>query len=178
MSRLVDDLVFLSRSEIDTIRFDPTRTDLAAIVADAVHDGEILARSKGISVEADYEMAPIWVIADAQRLKQAFVILLDNAIKYSPRDRTVALSMSVADRSAEVVVRDEGRGIPAEEIPKVFERFYRGRNSKTSRQPGSGLGLSIAKWLVEKHQGEIALTSKLGSFTEVRVRLPCTDAPS
>jgi two-component system OmpR family sensor kinase len=178
MGRLVDDLVFLSRSETDTIRFEPRRTDLVAIVADAIHEGEILARTKGISVEADYRTEPVWVIADAQRLKQALVIVLDNAIKYSPRDRSVTLSMTVADGHAAIVVRDGGLGIPAAEIPKVFERFYRGRNPKASRQPGSGLGLAIAKWLVEKHQGEIALTSEVGSFTEVRIRIPCADASS
>ncbi|OWK21094.1 hypothetical protein AJ88_21015 [Mesorhizobium amorphae CCBAU 01583] len=96
MGRLVDDLVFLSRSETDTIRFEPRRTDLATIVADAVHEGEILARAKGITVKADYRTEPVWVTADAQRLKQALVIVLDNAIKYSPRDRSVTLSMNVA----------------------------------------------------------------------------------
>ncbi|HEV2898646.1 MAG TPA: ATP-binding protein [Pseudaminobacter sp.] len=176
MSRLVDDLVFLSRSESDTIRFEPRRTDLVTIVADAVHDGEILARANAISIKADYRTDPIWVTADAQQLKQALVILLDNAIKYSPRGRPVNLSMTVSDGHARITIRDKGLGIPAEEIPKVFERFYRGRSPKASRQPGSGLGLAIAKWLVEKHQGEITLTSEVGSFTEVVVRIPCADA--
>ncbi|WP_394890552.1 sensor histidine kinase [Mesorhizobium sp. AaZ16] len=176
MSRLVDDLVFLSRSETDTIRFEPRRTDLVTIVADAVHDGEILARANAISIKADYRTDPIWVTADAQQLKQALVILLDNAIKYSPRGRPVNLSMTVSDGHARITIRDKGLGIPAEEIPKVFERFYRGRSPKASRQPGSGLGLAIAKWLVEKHQGEITLTSEVGSFTEVVVRIPCADA--
>jgi two-component system, OmpR family, sensor kinase len=176
MSRLVDDLVFLSRSETDTIRFEPRRTDLVTIVADAVHDGEILARANAISIKADYRTDPIWVIADAQQLKQALVILLDNAIKYSPRGRPVNLGMTVSDGHAQITIRDKGLGIPAEEIPKVFERFYRGRSPRTSRQPGSGLGLAIAKWLVEKHQGEITLTSEVGSFTEVIVRIPCADA--
>lgn len=175
MTRLVDDLVFLSRSETDTIRFEPRRTDLVAIVADAVHEGEILGRSKAISIEAEYGQNPVWVIADAQRLKQTLMIVLDNAIKYSPRGRSVSLKMSVANGHAEILVRDEGRGIPPEELPKVFERFYRGRGAKASYQPGSGLGLSIAKWLIEKHQGEIALTSEVGSFTQVRVRIPCAD---
>ncbi|NGO55209.1 sensor histidine kinase [Allomesorhizobium camelthorni] len=176
MSRLVDDLVFLSRSETDTIRFEPRRTDLVTIVADAVHDGEILARANAIAIKADYRTEPIWVTADAQQLKQALVILLDNAIKYSPRGRPVNLSMTVLDGHARITIRDKGLGIPAEEIPKVFERFYRGRSLRTSRQPGSGLGLAIAKWLVEKHQGELTLTSEVGSFTEVVVRIPCADA--
>jgi signal transduction histidine kinase len=146
------------------------------IVADAVHDGEILARTNAIAIKADYRTNPIWVTADAQQLKQALVILLDNAIKYSPRGRPVNLSMTVSDGHARITIRDKGLGIPAEEIPKVFERFYRGRSPKASRQPGSGLGLAIAKWLIEKHRGEITLTSEVGSFTEVVVRIPYADA--
>jgi signal transduction histidine kinase len=84
--------------------------------------------------------------------------------------------MTVSVGYAHITIRDKGLGIPAEEIPKVFERFYRGRSPRTSRQPGSGLGLAIAKWLIEKHQGEITLTSEVGSFTEVVVRIPCADA--
>lgn len=176
MGRLVDDLVFLSRSETDTIRFEPRRADLVTIVTDALHEGEILARAKGISITADYRIDPVWITADAQRLKQAFLIVLDNAIKYSPRGRSVTLIMTAEDGHARIAIRDKGLGIPAEEIPKVFERFYRGRSPKASRQPGSGLGLSIAKWLVEKHQGEIELTSEVGAFTEVRISIPCEDA--
>lgn len=172
MGRLVDDLVFLSRSETDTIRFEPRRTDLVVVIADAVHEGEILARAKGTAIKADYGPEPIWINADAQRLKQALLIVLDNAIKYSPPNQSVTLRMTAADGRAVIIVRDSGLGIPPEEIPKVFDRFYRGRNPKASRQPGSGLGLAIAKWLVEKHKGAIALTSKLGSFTEVQIRIP------
>ncbi|TCN22773.1 phospho-acceptor domain-containing protein [Sinorhizobium americanum] len=178
MGRLVDDLVFLSRSETDTIRFEPSRADLVSIVADAVHEGEILARTKGISVKAEYGQDPISVVADAQRLKQALVILLDNAIKYSPRGRSVSLKMVVAKGHAKILIRNEGRGIAPEDLPKVFERFYRGRGVSAARQPGSGLGLSIAKWLIEKHQGEIALTSEVGSFTQVQVQIPSADASS
>ncbi|MDI7862805.1 HAMP domain-containing histidine kinase [Rhizobiaceae bacterium n13] len=178
MARLLDDLVFLSRSETDTIRFEPRRVDLVTIVSDAVHDGETLGRSKTISVDAEYGKEPIWLTADAPRLKQALMILLDNAIKYSPRGRSVQLRMAAGNGHAEIVVRDEGRGIAPEDLSRVFERFYRGRGSKASLQPGSGLGLSIAKWLIEKHNGDIALTSEVGSFTEVRVRIPCTDQSS
>jgi signal transduction histidine kinase len=110
--------------------------------------------------------------ADAQRLKQALMIVLDNAIKYSPSGRSVLvrLWLCAADGIAEIVVRDEGAGVPPEELPHVFERFYRGPSAAS--RSGSGLGLDIAKWLVEKHGGEIALTSEAGCFTEVRIRIP------
>jgi two-component system OmpR family sensor kinase len=176
MGRLVEDLVFLSRSETDTIRFEPQRTDLLAIVADAVREGELLGRSKMISIKAKLGTEPVWVVADAQRLKQALVIVLDNAIKYSPPGRPVTLRLITNRGHAEILVRDRGMGIPAEEVPKVFERFYRGRSPKASRQPGSGLGLAIAKWLIEKHHGSISLASQIGAYTEVLLRIPCADA--
>jgi two-component system OmpR family sensor kinase len=176
MGRLVDDLVFLSRSETDTIRFEPRRTDLVTVIADAVHEGEILARTKGTSVKADYGSEPAWINADPQRLKQALLIVLDNAIKYSPAGQSIALRMTVANGQAVIIVRDSGSGISTEEIPMVFDRFFRGRSAKTSRQPGSGLGLAIAKWLVEKHKGAITINSEVGSFTEVQIRIPCTEA--
>jgi two-component system OmpR family sensor kinase len=175
MGRLVDDLVFLSRSETDTIRFEPRRADLVTIIADAVHEGEILARAKGTSVKADCRSEPVWINADPQRLKQALLIVLDNAIKYSPPGQSVTVRMAAADGQAEITVRDSGMGIPPEEVPMVFDRFYRGHNSKASRQLGSGLGLAIAKWLVEKHRGAIALTSEVGAFTEVQIRIPCAE---
>jgi two-component system OmpR family sensor kinase len=175
MGRLVDDLVFLSRSETDTIRFEPRRADLVTIIADAVHEGEILARAKGTSVKADCRSEPVWINADPQRLKQALLIVLDNAIKYSPPGQSVTVRMAAADGQAEITVSDSGMGIPPEEVPMVFDRFYRGHNSKASRQLGSGLGLAIAKWLVEKHRGAIALTSEVGAFTEVQIRIPCAE---
>lgn len=173
MSRLVDDLLFLTRSEADNIRFEPKRTALRTIVSAAAHDGEVLARAKGIPFATKYDAAPIWVRADVQRLKQALMILLDNAVKYTPPGRPVSLSMRAVNGHGEIVIRDAGMGIPAGELPNVFERFYRGKTLNASRQPGTGLGLAIAKWLVEKHNGEISLTSEVGSFTEVRVRIPC-----
>jgi two-component system, OmpR family, sensor kinase len=171
MTRLVNDLLFLARSEADTIRFEPRRVVFQQLAAEAVREGEMLARAKGISIEADYPDDPAWIAADPQRLKQALMILLDNAIKYSKAGGSVRLRMTVAEGFAEVTVRDEGMGIPAEELPNVFERFYRGRRSGPSSQDGSGLGLAIAKWLVEKHGGEIAIRSEEGRFTEVRIRI-------
>ncbi len=172
MSRLVDDLLFLARSETDTVRFDFRRAKLQDIVAEAVREGEVLGRSKGIAIATDLAPELIWVDVDAQRLRQALMILLDNAIKYSPPNRQVSVSVAAVGRYAEAVVRDEGPGIPHEELPHVFDRFYRGRISRASHQSGTGLGLAIAKWLVEKQGGELAIESEEGQFTEVRLRVP------
>jgi signal transduction histidine kinase len=178
MSRLVDDLLFLARTESDTIRFEPRRVVLQDLIAEAVRDGEMLAQNKGITVEAEYPPDPVCIEADTQRFKQALMILLDNAIKYSAPAGSVSVRMTAAPRSAEVTVRDEGMGIPIEELPNVFERFYRGRISSAASRGGSGLGLAIAKWLVEKHGGEIAIESEENRFTEVRIRIPRVEVAS
>jgi len=138
----------------------------------------VIGQVKNIAVQADYVSDPIWIAADPQRMRQALMILLDNAIKYSPPNRTVSISMGASNGYAEVTVRDQGMGIPAEELPHVFERFYRGRISSMSGRGGSGLGLAIAKWIVDKHGGDIALASEVGRYTEVRVRIPRTEVIS
>jgi signal transduction histidine kinase len=105
------------------------------------------------------------------------MILIDNAIKYSPADCTVTVRILASQGHGQVIVRDEGYGIPAEELPHVFDRFYRGRASGTAHQGGSGLGLAIAKWLVEKQGGEVGIESREGQFTEVRLRVPRVEMP-
>jgi signal transduction histidine kinase len=178
MARLVDDLLFLARSETDTIRFEPSKVLLNELVRDAVSEGKVVGQVKSIAVVADCACDPVWITADPHRMRQALMILLDNAIKYSPPGRTVSICMKATDGCGEVAVRDQGVGIPAEELPHVFERFYRGRISSMSGRAGSGLGLAIAKWIVDKHGGEIALASEVGRYTEVRVRIPQTGVMS
>jgi two-component system, OmpR family, sensor kinase len=173
MGRLIDDLLFLSRSETDTIRFVRQRVLLQQVVADAAREGEALGSSRAIAVQTEYPPDPLWVEADPHRLKQALMILLDNAIKYSPPARAVVVCVTAEDDYGQVAVRDQGMGIPPEDLPRIFERFYRGRLSNaTAGGVGSGLGLAIAKWLIEEHGGEISIASELGSFTEVVIRIP------
>ncbi len=169
MGRLVADLLFLARSETDTLHFELRPLSLRDLLLNVETEGKALGRGRGIEVLVEYPAEPIWISADAQRLKQAFMIVLDNAIKYSPAARPVHIVVTTTEQRAEIVVRDQGYGIGAEEMPYVFDRFYRGQTRGGS---GSGLGLAIAKWLVEKHGGDIALTSEPERFTEVRIRIP------
>lgn len=175
MGRLIDDLLFLVRSESDTVAFDRQRVDLREIVADAVRDGDLLAKGKGISVIDRLPEQAVWVKADAQRLRQAALIGIDNAINYSATGLSVEVSLEAVDGRAVISVLDHGAGIPAEELPYVFERFYRVRGGADRRTDGSGLGLSIAKWIAEKHGGSIAMTSTPGRRTELTITLPLQD---
>lgn len=172
MGRLIDDLLFLVRSESDTVAFDRQRVDLRQILAEAVRDGSILASGKGIAIVDRLPERPVWVEADAQRLRQAALIGIDNAINYSDTGLSVEVSLKAADGRAVISVVDHGVGVPAEELPYVFERFYRVRGGADRRTDGSGLGLSIAKWIAEKHGGSIAMASTPGEHTELSIVLP------
>jgi signal transduction histidine kinase len=175
MGRLIDDLLFLVRSEADTITFDRQRVDLHAVVAEAVRDGTVLARGKGIAVIEKLPDRPIWANADAERLRQAVLIAIDNAVKYSHSDSTIEVSLAATNGRAAITVRDHGVGVPADELPYVFERFYRIRGGASRRTDGSGLGLPIAKWIAEKHDGTISLSSTPGRATELTIEIPRLD---
>ena len=176
LGRLVDDLLFLARTEADQVRFHTRRVRFAPIVAEAVHEGEVLARHKGIAIDMALPMGEREVEADPRRLKQALLILLDNAVKYSPPGQAVSVECRWEGDMAEFVVRDKGAGIPAEDLPHVFDRFYRGRSAERSADDGSGLGLPIARSIVERHGGTIDIESGPGRGAAVRIRLPLLPA--
>jgi signal transduction histidine kinase len=172
MSQLVDDLLFLARSEADTIRFERRPVVLQEVLSEAVAAGEGLSRPGGVRLDRDWPDEPICIDADPQRLKQAVVILVDNAIKYTENDDTVRVTAGRNGSFAEVSVIDHGPGIASDELPYVFERFYRGGGARAGAFGGSGLGLPIAKWITEKLGGAISVTSDPYRQTEFRIRLP------
>jgi signal transduction histidine kinase len=176
MGRLIDDLLFLARAEADTISFKMQRVDLQQIVAEAAREGNILGRGKGITVIETLPGQPIWANADPMRLLQAVLIAIDNAVKHSAADSAIEVLLSARDRRAAISVRDHGVGVPPEQLPYVFERFHRIRNAGDRRTNGSGLGLPIAKWIAEKHDGTIAISSTPGRTTELTIELPRLDA--
>jgi signal transduction histidine kinase len=168
MGCLVDDLLLLARSETDTLRFDLRRLVLQDLISKVEREGSALARGKGIELEIVSPEGPIWIEADAQRLSQALMIVIDNAIKYSPPESKVKIRVEGHGDDAGVVIRDHGQGIHADDLPFVFDRFYRGAHDGS----GVGIGLAIAKWLIEKHGGNISISSEEGRFTEVGIRIP------
>ena len=172
MGRLVDDLLFLARAETDTVRFERNRMDLRTVLAGAAREADVLGRIKGLTIEVTIPEAPIATEGDGQRLKQALIILLDNAVKYSESGGTILIGLTTDHDEAAITIRNHGIEIAPEDLPYVFDRFYRGQGSMTQDSSGSGLGLPIAKAIIEKHGGSIALTSIADDVTEVRIRLP------
>src|SRR5215510_9997181 len=123
------------------------------------------------------EAAPVTVSADLLRIKQLLLNLLDNAIKYTEPRGKITLGLKTEEKVAIITVADTGRGIPPEDLPHIFERFFR-RSAKTADRSaaGFGLGLSIVKWIVDSHGGRIEARSELGKGTEFIVRLPLLDS--
>ncbi len=112
------------------------------------------------------------VLGDEGRLRQVFINLLDNALKYTPEGGTVAVRVGKRDQYGTVSVEDSGIGIPAEHLPHVFDRFYRVDKARTRAEGGTGLGLSIAQSIVHAHGGTIEITSALGQGTVCRMTIP------
>ncbi|MTH79800.1 sensor histidine kinase [Paracoccus aestuariivivens] len=171
MTRLVEDLLFLARAEVDAIRFDMQPLDLKDVLGIILSDAEILAEANDIRIDARMSDEPCLAMGDAGRLAQALMIVLDNAIKYADPATTVRLDLSRVDGGARFVIQNHGPDIPAAELPFVFSRFYRARQSGPRKQSGTGLGLSIAKWIVEGHRGEIEISS-VDHLTSLRIWVP------
>jgi two-component system phosphate regulon sensor histidine kinase PhoR len=115
-------------------------------------------------------------LGDQDRLKQLILNLVDNALKYTPPGGTVSLSLAKEDGIAQIAVADTGIGIPQEDLPRVFDRFYRVDKARSRNLGGSGLGLSIAYWIAKAHGGDIEVSSAVGEGTEFRITLPAISA--
>lgn len=171
MGRLVGDLLTLARADSGELDVEIQPTDLARIARDAAGKAEILAREKGVALEARIpETLP--VEGDAARLEQLLLILLDNAIKYTEPGGLVTLRLENQGHRPAIVVADTGIGIPAGDIPRIFDRFYRVDKARSRQQGGTGLGLAIAKWIIEAHNGQVHVESTPGKGTTFTITLP------
>lgn len=171
LGRLVEDLLFLARAEVGAVRFEMQPLVLQDILDLALAEARVLAGGHGILVQAEIPTEPCRIEADAERLVQAFLIVLDNAVKYSEAGSLVRVSLACSRREAEVTVSNTGPGIPQGDLPYVFNRFYRGRQVPNRPTSGSGLGLPIAKWITDTHGGRIEIESG-DHQTTVRIALP------
>ena len=162
------DLLALARADAGvTIRRD--RVELDRVLLETLSAARHLTDGQQLAVS---ELVPSAVEGDEDRLKQLLLILLDNAIKYTPSDGMVSVGLARDGGYAVVSVSDTGIGIPADQIPRVFERFYRADPARARDPGGSGLGLAIAHWIVQQHRGEITVESEPAKGTTVQVRLP------
>lgn len=172
MGRLVEDLLFLGRAEVGAVRFEMQPLMLQEVVEIALEDAEVLAEERGLVIDARLLDAPLRAEGDMGRLAQAVMILLDNAVKYSSPGSAVGVELDRTDGEARLQVVNRGPGIPKADLPFVFNRFYRGRAERGFTE-GSGLGLPIAKWIVDAHGGQIDILSD-ENRTVVTLYIPLT----
>jgi two-component system OmpR family sensor kinase len=171
MGRLVEDLLFLSRAEVGAVRFEMQRVSLQDVLDLTLGEARVLAAANGLLLHAALPNGSCEIEGDAERLTQSFLIVLDNAIKYSDPGERVDVTLTCGSAECVVCVRNVGPEIPAPDLPYVFNRFYRGHQAAARSTAGSGLGLSIAKWIVDTHGGKVELTSARHE-TVVTIRLP------
>ncbi len=172
LSRLVEDFLFLARSEADEIGFDFRPVNLKDLVRKAVREAGILGRERNIRIEIDADTQDVSIRGDPRRLHQVFLIVLDNAVKYADPNTVVAVELRADGQTAALSFRDKGPGVAADDVEQVFERFFRGVNARDKWAGGAGLGLPIARWIVEKHGGTIELSSIVGEGTELLLHFP------
>ena len=172
LTRLVGDLLLLAQAESGKLPLDAQTVELDTLLLDALNQMQVLAGDR-LNLRLG-EIDQVLVCGDPDRLKQVIVNLVGNAIKYTPEGGDVRVGLSKTDTEAKLVVSDTGPGIPSEDLPHVFERFYRGEKSRTRSKDGKGfgLGLSIAFWIVRNHDGRIEVDSVEGEGTTFCVWLP------
>ena len=172
LGRLVADMLALARGDAGAaVRQE--RVDFSAVVGEALEEARHQAQNRRL----EREIAPeVWLTGDRDRLKQLAIILLENAIKYTPQNGKIKVELGLRDSQLRLTVRDNGLGISAADLPHVFERFYRADQSRQRDPGGTGLGLSIAQWIVEAHGGRIWLESELGKGTVATAEVPVGQA--
>jgi PAS domain S-box-containing protein len=157
-TKLIDDLLDVSRIITGKLRLEKTRVDLAAVTNAVVDAARLNARAKGVELSASIEPA-LFLEADAQRVQQVIANLLNNALKFTPEHGSIHVALERIDRSARIVVQDTGIGMSPALLARVFGRFQQGDSSTTRTHGGLGLGLAIVKHLVESHGGQIVASS-------------------
>jgi signal transduction histidine kinase len=171
LERLVNDLLDLSRLQSGKFALQLEELDLGALVAEVAVNLQTLAVKKHITIVTDIQDAfpPVW--GDYYRLRQLLVIFIDNAIKYSDNGTKIGLTLS-AGTEVQLTIADQGSGISDADLPYIWERFYKVDKARGKSGSGAGLGLTIAKYLIEAHHGSVTVASRLGEGTTVAIKLP------
>jgi signal transduction histidine kinase len=170
MSRLVKNLLDLSALELKEC-LDLKEMNLAELLKSVLCDYEVVFSAKKIDVQAD--IPPIIKIkGDRDHLQRAIINLVDNAVKYNHEGGKIEIKVSVKNRGVHVSLLNTGTGIPAEDLGRVFEQFYRVEKSRSAEYGGTGLGLSIVKRVIELHGGRIDIKSEPSVWTRVNIFLP------
>jgi heavy metal sensor kinase len=177
-SALIENLMTLARADSDGEALQVTSTSLNDILREISEPARLLAEGKSIQYEEQLPETPLSVSGNAAFLRRLFMILIDNAVKYTPSGGRISVVLDVNGGSAVTEIRDSGIGISTSDLPHIFERFYRADTSRSRESGGAGLGLSIAKWITEAHRGKITVASRISEGSIFRVHIPLVDSGS
>lgn len=171
VSGIVDHLLMLARADSGQLKIESTPVEVNDILQDLHVQLQVLAASKQISLSLTEE-EPVFVLGDSTKLRQLFLNLIENAVKYTPAGGEVRVRVGSKDGFVMVQVSDSGIGIAQEDIPHIFDRFFRADRARSREMGGSGLGLAICQWIVKAHQGWIDVQSSVGKGSTFSVYLP------
>jgi signal transduction histidine kinase len=174
MTELVDSLLTLARADEGRAPLHLEQVDIRALLAEVAETAGMLGEQAQINVSVEVPKRSIFLPLDRNRVRQLFMNLLTNAIKYTPRGGRVSIECQITARRVVFVVRDTGIGIASHELPHIFDRFWRAdvARSRTGARSGAGLGLAICKWIAEAHGGTIVVESRRGQGSVFTVTLP------
>lgn len=172
MSYLIEDLLLLSKTDLGEIPLKMEALDLTGLILELHHQAQLLAETKRITVKYHLPEKQVVIHADSLRLRQVFLNLLTNAIKYTPEQGEVSIKLTTDTEKVDISISDTGIGMDSEHLEKIFERFYRINKTHNRHDGGSGLGLAIVKWIVDAHGGMVKVSSVPGQGSEFTVSLP------
>ena len=171
-TQLIEALLTLARADAGGAQLHFTEVDLTTVLQKAAHQSSILANFKSICFSSHLSDEAMFLRGDAASIERLLLAVLDNAIKYTPAGGLVQFRSSVVSGEAVIEVEDTGIGIVAEDLPRIFDRFFRADQARSPEVQGSGLGLSIARWIAETHKGRIEVESQTGAGSLFRIVLP------
>jgi signal transduction histidine kinase len=177
MTRLVEDLLFLARYDAGAVPLEERHIEIEPWLAEVAARAEVLARQRGARLVLSLAASGRGHL-DPERVQQAILVLVDNAAKFTPAGASVDLSAGTGGAWLWIAVEDRGPGIPQDILPYIFERFYRGDRTRGRRSGGAGLGLSIARAIVDAHGGRIEAAPRRGGGTSMRIEVPLRRAPA
>jgi heavy metal sensor kinase len=173
---LVDDLLLIARSDSDPAAFERNFIDLPPLLDDVTAQARTLAEPKHIHIIPEIPPHSIVIAGDELSIRRLFMALIDNAVKYSSENGTIWIALNTEKNQAIVAIRDTGIGISGEDLPRVFDRFWRADKVRSRDEGGTGLGLAIAKGITDRHGGTLTVESELGKGSTFSVRLPLAPA--
>jgi signal transduction histidine kinase len=172
LSRLLDDLFDIAQIDSEGMKLDRSRGSVGDLISDTLESFSALAEREGVTLEGATDPGVEAVSMDVPKIERVLANLVQNAMQHTPAGGMIQVRAAAIPEGVRIEVEDTGEGIQAEQLPYVFERFYRGDQNRRRGDNGTGLGLAIAKGIVEAHEGDVGIQSRVGEGTRVWFTLP------